>query len=281
MRVWRGVAGTSRLAAGLLLLVGWAVSGCGAYGSSVDQVHGPRLLVGIDFAKPGLSQRTGSGRFAGFEVDVARYVARELGVDERAVQFVEVPRADRETVLRQRKVDLVVDGFAITPARGEQVDFAGPYFVAGQTLLTRKGDTDIVGPESLDHSDWKLCSVAGTTAADEIKRRFAPSVVVREYASEQRCIRALDNRDVDAVTADDVVLAGYVAQQPDKYRLAGQQFSAEQYGIGLRQDDPRQPAVTAALRKLVADGTWQRIVTQDLGPSHYPIPEPPDVLDRP
>lgn len=280
MRANRGPAGLGVL----LAVIALAVSGCGllfASGAAPGPPTGPKLVVGISFYQPGLAQRTGAGRFVGLDVDISRYLATALGVDERNLTFVEARQSDRENLLRRQKVDLVVNSFSITDERKAGIDFAGPYFIAGQSLLTRKNNADIAGPESLDYSDWKLCSVTGTTAADSIKQRFAKSVTVKEFPSEPECMRALENREVDAVTDDDVVLAGYTAQQPDKYRLTGRPFSVERYGIGLHKGDPRRAAVTAALRKMIADGSWQQMMARNLGPSHYPIPRPPQVLDNP
>lgn len=269
---------------GLLGVLALAVSSCGlsaAVPRDAGPPPGPRLVVGISFNQPGLAQRTGAGTYSGVDIDISRFVARALGVDPRNLTFTEVRQADRESALRQRKVDLVVNNFSITDERKATIDFAGPYFIAGQSLLTRRSNTDIAGPESLDYSDWKLCSVTGTTSAELIKRRFANSVTVTEFPSEPECMRALENREVDAVTGDDVVLAGYAAQQPDKYRLAGETFSVERYGIGLHKGDSRQPAVTAALRAMIADGEWSRIMQRNLGSSRYLIPPPPVVADRP
>src|SRR6185503_571148 len=108
-----------------------------------------------------------------------------------------------------------------------KVDFAGPYFVAGQSLLVRKTNGDITGPESLDYSDWKLCSVTGSTPAQKVKDSYARSVTLQEFSSYSECLSALERGDIDALTTDDVILAGYAAQQPDKFKLVGKPFSTE------------------------------------------------------
>jgi glutamate transport system substrate-binding protein len=205
-------------------------------------------------------------------------VADRLGAE---VTFVEARSADRETLLERRQVDLVVAAYSITDERRELVDFAGPYFLAGQSVLVRRKNSDITGPTSLDDSDWDLCSVPGSTSATKVKQRFAIRVTLREFPTYGDCVEALQRGEVDAVTTDDVVLAGFTAARPEKLKVVGEPFSVERYGIGLHKGDPRQAEVTAALRRLVSDGTWQRVVQENLGKSRYRIPSPPEVLDRP
>lgn len=277
--------GTAIVAVALLAVL---PAGCGFFGSSADGADtpppdGPKLTVGIKFDQPGLGQKTGDKTFAGFDVDVARYVAKELGVHPGNVTFVEAQSAERETLLEQGKVDLVAATYSISDARKKKVDFAGPYFVAGQSLLVRKTTSDITGPESLNQSDWRLCSVKGSTPAEKVKQSYAKSVTLREFPSYPECLVALENADdpVDAVTTDDVILAGYAAGQPDKFKLVGKPFSQERYGVGLRKGDARRDKVTAALRKMVSDGSWKRSVEENIGKSGYKIPEPPAVLDSP
>ena len=247
----------------------------GVLGATVGQ--GPSLRVGVKMDQPGLGLRTADGSVHGFDVDVARYVAAELGVDPARVSFVEARPADRETLLERGEVDLVVATYSITEERRQRVDFAGPYFVAGQSLLVRRQNSDIAGPQSLDHQDWRLCAVRGTTGAARIRTRYAGQVSLRESAGYPQCVQALLDGDVDAVTTDDVILAGYAAQRPDQLKVVGQPFSEERYGIGLRKGDSRRGRINAALRKMISDGSWLRAAQEHLGRSGYRIPAPPAV----
>ncbi|MCP3799620.1 glutamate ABC transporter substrate-binding protein [Allokutzneria sp. A3M-2-11 16] len=263
-----------------------AVAGCGMFGSSAPAedpppADGPKLTVGIKFDQPGVGLRTPSGTFEGLDVEVARYLARELGVHPGNITFVEARSGDREAMLEQGKVDLIAASYSITDARKQKVDFAGPYFVAGQSLLVRRANSDITGPESLDYSDWKLCSVTGSTPAQKVKESYARSVTLQEFSSYSECVSALERGDIDALTTDDVILAGYAAQQPDKFKLVGKPFSTERYGVGVRKGDERLQKITAALRKMISDGSWNRIVSDSVGKSGYKIPEPPQVAEKP
>jgi glutamate transport system substrate-binding protein len=252
-------------------------AGCGA----PDPPAGPKLTIGIRFDQPGLGVRTQDGGFTGLDVDVAKYVAGQLGTDERNIAFVEARAADRETLLEQNKVDLVVATYSITDARKDRVDFAGPYFVAGQSLLVRKANADIDGPESLNDSDWQLCSVNGSTPAAKVQADYATSVTLQQHGSYRECVEALLKGDIDAVTTDDVILAGYAAERPDRLKLVGRPFSTEKYGIGLHKGDARRAKVTGALRSMISDGSWQKFVADSVGKSGYRVSAKPEVVDSP
>ncbi|QFZ17522.1 glutamate ABC transporter substrate-binding protein [Saccharothrix syringae] len=237
-----------------------------------------RLTIAVAYDQPGLAVRRLDGTHKGFDVDVARYVAKELGVPETGVKFVEAVPAERENLLTTGAVDLVVSSYSITDKRKEVIDFVGPYFVAGQDLLVRLTDERITGPESLNAGNLKLCSVTNTTSAQHVKDRFAQSVQLVEYPNFSDCVTALLAEQVDALTTDDVILAGYAAQNPELLRVVGQPFSKEEYGIGMRKGDSDSKAkITAAVRKMIDSGEWRKSLEANVGESGYAIPDPPQL----
>src|SRR5690606_37420251 len=176
------------------------------------------LTVGIKFDQPGLGLRNPDGSFSGFDVEVAEYVAGQLGVPPENITFKEAPSAQRETLIQNGEVDYVVATYSITDARKEKVDFAGPYFIAGQSLLVRADETEITGPETLSGGK-RLCSVAGSTPAQNVKDNYAQDVQLQEFDTYSLCVEALRNGAVDAVTTDDIILAGYAAQSPGDFKV--------------------------------------------------------------
>jgi len=240
-------------------------------GSGGSGGGGGGLKVGIKFDQPGLGLKQGND-FTGMDVDVARYVAKQLGVSEGDIQWVQAPSAQRETLISTGQVDMVVATYSITDARKEKVSFAGPYFVAGQDLLVRADDTSITGPDTLEGK--KLCSVTGSTSAQKVKEKV-PGVNLQEFATYSECVAALASGAIDALTTDDTILAGY-ASQPQykgKLKVVGQPFSQERYGIGLKKGDTAQcQKVTDAIKKMIADGEWQKIVDKNLGAAGYKPP---------
>ncbi|GGL26114.1 glutamate ABC transporter substrate-binding protein [Phycicoccus endophyticus] len=246
-------------------------SACGSDDSGDGGSGGDGIKIGIKFDQPGLGLKQGND-YTGMDVDVATYVAGELGHDESDIEWVQAPSSQRETLISTGQVDLVVATYSITDERKESVSFAGPYFVAGQDLLVRSDDDSITGPDSLEGK--KLCSVTGSTSAQNVSEEV-PGVNLQEFGTYSECVAALVSGAIDALTTDDTILAGYAAQDQyeGKLKVVGAPFSEERYGIGLKKGDTELcQQVTDAITKMIDDGDWQTIVDDNLGPAGY---EPP------
>jgi glutamate transport system substrate-binding protein len=229
---------------------------------------GETVKIGIKFDQPGLGYQDGS-TYTGFDVDVATYVAGELGFSEDQIEWVEAPSAQRETMLQTGQVDMIFATYSITDTRKETVAFAGPYFVAGQDLLVAEDNTDITGPESLEGKN--LCSVSGSTSAQRIKDEYAAGVQLLERPGYAECVTALTAGQVDAVTTDDIILAGLAAQPQNKgkVKVVGAPFSTERYGVGLPQDNDVCEDVNAAIEKMIEDGSWEEFVSKNTEGTGY------------
>jgi len=276
MRLRGSLRATAAIAALALL------AACGHSGP-VDSLTGAaaqgKLTIGIRYDQPGIGEKTLNGLYQGFDVDVARYVANELGVGPADITWKEAEPADRETLLTSGKVDMVVAAYTINDKRKKLVDFAGPYFTVGQDLLVRLNDTSITGPQSLNGK--KLCSVAGSTSAQQVKDKFAQQTQLVEYSRYSDCVTALLANIVDAVTTDDVILAGYAAQNPELLRVVGKPFTKDSYGIGLRKGDTEgQQKVDTALQKMISTGAWRSALQTNVGSSGYQMPAPPAITER-
>ena len=212
------------------------LAACGSGTSGGDAGSGDALKIGIKFDQPGLGLKKGT-EYTGMDVDVAKYVAKELGTSEDKITWVQAPSAQREDLISTGQVKFIVATYSITDARKEKVSFAGPYFVAGQDLLVRADDTSITGPDSLNGK--KLCSVKGSTSAQKVKDKYAETVQLQEFGTYSECLPALATGGVDALTTDDAILAGFAAQPENKgkFKVVGKPFSTENYGIGLKKGD--------------------------------------------
>ncbi|WP_068062781.1 glutamate ABC transporter substrate-binding protein [Nocardia xishanensis] len=265
-----------RLGLGALALA-LAATACGGgnEGSALDHAKDGKLTVGIKFDQPGLGLRNKDGSYSGFDVEVAKYVAGKLGVQPESITFKEAPSAQRETLIENGQVDLVVATYSITDKRKEKVDFAGPYYVAGQSLLVKADNTDITGVESLN-GNKKLCSVKGSTPAQNVKEKYAKDVQLQEFDTYSLCVEALRNGSVDAVTTDDIILAGFAAQSPGQLKVVGKPFTTENYGIGLKKGDKEtRDKVNDAIEAMIADGSWAKALQQTVGGAGFtPSPAP-------
>lgn len=261
----------SKAAFATTLALGLTLSavGCGSDGDGDSGGGGDRITVGIKFDQPGIGLKTPDGDYTGFDVDVATYVAGQLGHSPGDIEWKEAKSADRETLLQRGDVDFIAASYSITPTRAEKVDFAGPYLLAHQDVLVRADDTSITQPADLNTK--KLCSVTGSTSAQNVKTKLAPNAQLQEYGGYSECLTGLENGAVDALTTDDSILAGYAAQPQfeGKFKLAGLRMSNENYGIGVQKGSELKDRINAALEKMVADGSWDAAVQKNFGPAGY------------
>jgi glutamate transport system substrate-binding protein len=236
---------------------------------------GGHLTIAIPFDEPGLGVKDGTS-YRGFDVETATYVAKALGVPDGNIVWKEANADDRIQLLVNGGVDLVFSTFSITPERKQQVDFAGPYFVAHQDLLVRRNEEEITSPETLNNR--VLCTVPGTTSADYVVKNYKGRIQLKEFPRFSDCVRALANSEVDAVTTDDVILAGYAAepQYRGALKVVGKGFTDEVYGVGVKKGNTQLlDQVNAALKQYIADGSWQRALETTVAPSGYRVPSPP------
>lgn len=253
MRRTRTTGALALAATAALTLAACSDDGGSGEGSGGDDEG---ITIGIKYDQPGLGFMDGDTP-SGFDVEVAKYVAGELGYSEDQITWKESPSAQRETLLSTGQVDMIFATYSITDERREQVSFAGPYFVAGQDLLVAADNTDITGPDTLDGKN--LCSVTGSTSAERIKTDYSTGVNLLEQPGYAECVTALVAGQVDAVTTDDIILAGLGAQPSNagKVKVVGNTFSEEKYGVGLPKDSDQCEAINEAITKMIDEGAWQ------------------------
>ncbi|CAM5533932.1 glutamate-binding protein [Streptomyces spiroverticillatus] len=257
-----------------------ALSACGGGGADKGK-DGDKIVIGIKYDQPGMGLKTQDGKFTGFDVDVARYVAKELGYSEDKIEFKQAPSAERENLISNGDVKFVAGTYTINDKRKAKVDFAGPYFMAHQDLLVRADETTITKVEDLNSK--KLCSVTGSTSAQNVKEKLAPKADLQTLGGYSECLNGLENKTVDALTTDGTILAGYAAQKENqgKFKLVGLKLSDEPYGIGLKKGDKDlQSKINAALEKMQKDGSWQKAVDANLGPANYKADPAPAITEK-
>jgi glutamate transport system substrate-binding protein len=264
---------TSALAASVLAL-SLAATACSSGGDDEG------ITIGIKFDQPGLGLLNSDGDHVGFDVDVATYIAGELGYEPDQITFEEAPSPERESLLSRGDVDMIVATYSISEEREEQVDFAGPYFLAHQDLLVR-ADYEVPNVEAIN--DMTLCSVSGSTSAANVQRDFAPDANLQEFNTYSQCLNGLESGRIDALTTDDSILAGYAAQQEHqgKFRLAELDLSNEYYGVGLPKDSEDLEDVNSAIEQMVSDGSWDQFVEEHFGPAGYTAEPAPEIGTRP
>ena len=193
-----------------------------------------KVTIGTKFDQPLFGQKGLDGKPVGFDVEIGKLIAAKLGIPADKIEWVETVSANREQFIKQGKVDMIVATYTINDKRKAEVDFAGPYYEAGQALMVNKDNNSITKPE--DVKGKNVCSVTGSTPASTIVEKYGAVLV--PAATYSACLEPLRNKQVEAITTDNVILAGFVAKEPDAFKLASEEtFTKEPYGIGLKKDD--------------------------------------------
>lgn len=223
-----------------------------------------KVVVGVKEDQPGLGFKDPvSNERGGFDVEIAQWIAASLGFDADKIEYKTIPSANREQELVNGNVDYYVGTYSITDKRKQQIDFAGPYLITGQGLLVAADNEDIQGPDDL--AGKIVCSVTGSTPLQRIRDEYNPGDTV-EYDTYTQCLEQLRAGSVDAVTTDQAILAGYVAQEPETFKIAGDTFSEERYGVGLPKGDT---VLKDHINTLFNDGgdVWTALFEKNLAPA--------------
>ncbi|GAB3322959.1 glutamate ABC transporter substrate-binding protein [Geodermatophilus aquaeductus] len=236
------------------------------------------ITVGTKYDQPGFGLlNPQSGDPEGFDVEIAKLIAAELGIAEDDITWTETVSANREPFIQNGQVDMVVATYTINDARKQVVDFAGPYYLAGQDIMVAEGNPEgIEGPDDL--AGKTVCSVEGSTPAQNIRDNY-PEAQLTTYDVYSKCADDLRNGNVQAVTTDNVILTGLVAGSDGAFELVGNPFTEEPYGIGLALGDTDfRNFVNDVLEEAFEDGryadAWDRTAGSITGEE---APEPPAV----
>ena len=255
--------GWGRGAAAVVLALGLSAAACSA-GGPPSIVGKQTLRIGVKADQPGLGLRQADGRFVGFDVDVATYVAAKLGVAPDHITFVPVTSKIRETVLENGSVDMVVATYSITPERDRKVTFAGPYYMAHQDTMVRADETAIHTVHDLKGK--RLCQAAGSNSWKRVTQELGIPAILVSAPSYSVCAAMLLAGELDAVSTDDLILAGFAAHDGSEVRILNAPFSDERYGIGLKKGDLSGcEAINRAISQMYLDGTAARLLRKWFG----------------
>ncbi|MFL1379274.1 glutamate ABC transporter substrate-binding protein, partial [Nocardiopsis protaetiae] len=275
-RISTVLGSTAALALALTACGTAEVGGEGGEGGGEGNGGGDTITIGVKYDQPGLGLDEG-GTPVGFDVDVATYVAGELGYSPDQIEWTEAASANRESFLQQGTVDLIFATYSITDERRQVVDFAGPYYIAQQDILTQADNTDINGPDDL--AGKTLCSASGSRSANNIvdseeEGGLGVDAQLREAGNYSECLELLGNGTVDAVTTDNTILAGFAAQNPGQYRVVNNAFGEEKYGVGLPDGSTELcEEVNAAITQMWDEGKATEFLEAAFGETDFAFEE--------
>jgi glutamate transport system substrate-binding protein len=236
-----------------------------------------KLLVGTSQNTLMFSVRNPmSGQTEGFEADLARMLAKKLTGSADNVEFVKTTTENRLPFVQNGRVDVVIATLTINDQRKKVIGFAGPYYVAGQDILTRRADTSIHSVTDL--AGKTACVLNGTTVEDNVKK-VAPQAKFVTFNDTAACVEGVADGRFDAYVDDGATLAGEALRQPTKFRIVGKPFTQEPWGMGVAKDDPAfRSWINAQLEQSIKDGTWNKLYAKNLegtlGKPQVPAIEP-------
>jgi glutamate transport system substrate-binding protein len=249
------------------------LTACGGSSAAplIDKIAKERtIVVGTKWDQPGIGLKVGRGEPQGFDIDVAKYLITQLaGGQPVDIQWKESVSSNREAFLTNGTVDMILAGYSITPARAEKVTFAGPYIVAHQDTMVRANSNGISTAADLEGK--RICQVAGSISYKRItdlppEGKLGLKVQLVGAANYSECVAKLSGNNLDAVTSDDLLLAGFAAQAGGGLRILGDPFTDERWGIGLKKGDIRTcQALNAAVARMYSDGAARQLMDKWFG----------------
>ena len=228
------------------------------------------LIVGVSADTQLMGSRNAfTGQIEGFDIDVLREISRAIFGDPDRLQFRVITSGERIGVLTSGEVDLVARAFTITCERWEQIAFSAEYYHSGQKVLVAEGS----GVTSLeDLGGERVCAPAGTTTLTRLEEY--PEIEAVAAPTHSQCLALFQQGQVDAITGDDTILAGFADQDPYAV-VVGEAISDEPYGIGVPPENVDMVRfVNTVLEQMIDDGTWAELYERWLGVLG-PAPEPP------
>ena len=235
------------------------------------------LRVGTKFDQP-LFGVNAPGGVVGFDAEIAKLIAEAIfedGDPASHIEFKEAVSANREPFLQNDQVDIVVATYTINDERDQVVDFAGPYYVAGQDIMVPSGNPNgIESVDDLNTPDLTTCSVDGSTSIDNFNEA-APDGETITFDTYSKCAEAMSDGRADAVTTDNVILIGLISESDGEYELVDNPFTEEPYGIGVPEGSDMRCFINGVLQDIYDSGEWAKAYESTVGTAGSATPEPP------
>jgi glutamate transport system substrate-binding protein len=229
------------------------------------------ITIGVKFDVPPFGfKNPQTNEVEGFDVDMGRFIAEELGVEPK---FIEAISDNRIPFLERGTVDLILSTMTINAERDTEIDFSEPYYIAQGRILVPMG-SDIQGLEDLAGNS--VCTALGSTYEETISEE-APDAELRLVDTYSECLELLQNEAIDAISTDDVILTGMIIQD-DSLEMVGDPLTTEPYGVGIKDGDKQlKDFVDGVLANVEQDGRWEDTYQEWVGRHIGRDEQPPDM----
>jgi polar amino acid transport system substrate-binding protein len=206
---------------------------------------------------------------------MAKAVAKSLFGSESKLQLRVITAADRTPLLQNREVDMVARAMTMNCARWQDVAFSAEYYHSGQKLLVAKDPSGKVPSTRIqDLTGKKVCAPRGTSTLEKLNTVSGVEPV--PAADHTGCLVLFQQGKADAITGDDIVLAGLAVQDPYTVVTSAPAITDEPYGLAFNKEDVYLTRyVNRILADLKADGGWKAIYNRWLAGPLGPAAAPP------
>ena len=233
-----------------------------------------KIRVGLRDASAPYASRAASGRYDGFEADIAREIARAIwGTHEDPdshIEWISIDSSTRVSALTSDQADIVLAAITIDDATANVIDLSDPYYKDGQRLLVKKTNEDIKELVDAASGEETVSAVKGSVWEANLKRITNDRAKILPLDSVEFCIQALKSGAADAYTQDEAALVSLATKDPD-LKIVAKQFTEERFGIGIKKNVSAgrqgfREFVNGALLKIVADRTWAALFEKYVTP---------------
>jgi glutamate transport system substrate-binding protein len=235
-----------------------------------------KLVVGTKFDQPGFGlQDPTNQKIEGFDAEIARLLSIKIFGSPDKVEFKEAKSAVREQVIQNGQVDIVIATYTINDARKQKIDFAGPYFKAGQDILVKKDNSTIKSVSDL--AGKKVCTQQNSTSLKNLQEKV-PGLKPQTLDSYALCAEGVKDGSYDALSTDNVILLGLVSKSPNELKVVNNPFTEEPYGIGLKKGDTAlRGFINDAIDEVFTNGDWDKAWAKTAGQFLPQAPAKPTV----
>lgn len=246
----------------IILVSGLVLSGCGKKNQPMDLydmvLDRGKIVVGVKTDTKPFGFLNKEGQNEGFDIDLAKNIAKVIFNDDKAVEFVPVTPSNRIMILNSGQADMIIASMTINSQRAAVVDFSVPYHYSGQTLLLNK-DSKVT---SLTDPKLKKIGVLFGSTAEKTIRIAVPHSMITGYKTYTDAVKALKNKEVDAIATDDTIILGIIMDDNSLKILNAPRYSKEPYGIAFRKGEETKrlrTIVDKTITDMVNDGSLNKI----------------------
>ncbi|WP_373899463.1 amino acid ABC transporter substrate-binding protein [Haloimpatiens sp. FM7315] len=243
------------------LILSTLLLGCGSTKEKVNSMEAikekGKFVVGLDDSFPPMGFRDDNGEIAGFDIDLAKEVAKRIGVK---VEFKSVDWDGVVLSLKNKDIDVIWNGLTITDERKEKIGFSKAYLKNRQIIMVNKNS---VIESKMDLSKKSIGVQMGSSSEEALnseKDVVSSLKDVKKYSNNTEALLDLKAGRIDAVVIDEVVGRYYMTKKPLTYEVLEDNFGEEEYGVGYRKEDKEfGEAIDKALDEMKKDGTMDEI----------------------